>query len=486
MSEEQRVRAAISMTLCELATAKHHAPPLECLAFSVEAPRFTDVDRSESQGVCVDALSRSAQFWSSYSGYLREIPQLCYAYRRWNDIDTAKNLYRNATIGSHEFLRLLLLREEKLHAALSGFEIPIKDIIGLRYDMAELASKMERSSKQSVSVVQDAIRELNDALVSGMVDFQVREAEAYSHSMILVDTVVQRLNTQLSITLSGSLSSLSRTLEDRLTTEFERASLRSHEMEMMTNDLYSRWTSLGEGFSAVHQAVSLLSNTADSTLRTLENTTAQLQHLDSHHREAERAVAAITQSLVQLADVSQIEMAKINASAEAVRHGLQQQSELYHWKEALLWIARVILQMDPLSFEYFSHLRLLRPALSILAYVVKTAAFSVMSALLFVVSSHRLSSPHQAVLPHHDRICASCSRSLRDVQDPQQPSSVTNHDVSNGFHPPSSILALGRRFNGDPRLSESSAYSYSEDPPRFRRFARPRIYRIPDRFCDSG
>ena len=51
------------------------------------------------------ALSRSAQFWSSYSGYLREmracspdicvicylstvviLAQLCYAFRRWNEI----------------------------------------------------------------------------------------------------------------------------------------------------------------------------------------------------------------------------------------------------------------------------------------------------------------------------------------------------------------------------------------------------------------
>ncbi|KAJ7637056.1 hypothetical protein FB45DRAFT_742661, partial [Roridomyces roridus] len=52
--EDERVKAAISMTLCELATATHHAVPLECKSFTV-------------------ALSRSAQFWSSYSGYLREV-----------------------------------------------------------------------------------------------------------------------------------------------------------------------------------------------------------------------------------------------------------------------------------------------------------------------------------------------------------------------------------------------------------------------------
>jgi hypothetical protein len=53
------------------------------------------------RSLIVSALSRSAQFWSSYSGYLREIrepdhfyvmllmlpsAQLCFAFRRWMEI----------------------------------------------------------------------------------------------------------------------------------------------------------------------------------------------------------------------------------------------------------------------------------------------------------------------------------------------------------------------------------------------------------------
>ncbi|THV04789.1 hypothetical protein K435DRAFT_648883, partial [Dendrothele bispora CBS 962.96] len=77
MSEAERVQSAISMTLCELATAKHHSPPMECSPFSLD--RLSSDIGSENlsneglQGECVSALSRSAQFWSSYSGYLREI-----------------------------------------------------------------------------------------------------------------------------------------------------------------------------------------------------------------------------------------------------------------------------------------------------------------------------------------------------------------------------------------------------------------------------
>ncbi|KAL6305991.1 hypothetical protein BKA93DRAFT_730248, partial [Sparassis latifolia] len=115
MDEGERIKAAISMTLCELATAKHHAPPLECASFAPDADTPDTLSSTESLGCCVDALSRSAQYWSSYSGYLREVPQLCYAFRRWNDIDTARDIYKNATIEKMALLRYLNDREIRLH-----------------------------------------------------------------------------------------------------------------------------------------------------------------------------------------------------------------------------------------------------------------------------------------------------------------------------------------------------------------------------------
>ncbi|KAI6104174.1 hypothetical protein F5141DRAFT_988224, partial [Pisolithus sp. B1] len=108
MDEQERIQAAISMTLCELATARHYAPPMECAAFSKgqQSP-----SSGHAQAACVEALSRSAQFWSSYSGYLRELPQLCFAFRRWLDVDIAKDVYRNITAEKLALLKFLNERE---------------------------------------------------------------------------------------------------------------------------------------------------------------------------------------------------------------------------------------------------------------------------------------------------------------------------------------------------------------------------------------
>ncbi|EIN08791.1 hypothetical protein PUNSTDRAFT_67835, partial [Punctularia strigosozonata HHB-11173 SS5] len=77
MTEDERTRAAIHLTLCEINTARHISYPLECAPFSPESLASQDVSKDAKEGApqarCVEALSRSAQFWSSYSGYLREI-----------------------------------------------------------------------------------------------------------------------------------------------------------------------------------------------------------------------------------------------------------------------------------------------------------------------------------------------------------------------------------------------------------------------------
>jgi hypothetical protein len=171
------------MTLCELATARHHSPPLECAPFSFsEEFQFSDPP-SGSPGNCVEwisilapfwrcltisisyrALSRSAQFWSSYSGYLREVrafvPQFfkpcshrqsyfnspamlrlsqmerywsvylltCTLLRLWTSMfeDTAKEIYKNATLEKLALIRFVLQREEAALHHLHTSEVYLK------------------------------------------------------------------------------------------------------------------------------------------------------------------------------------------------------------------------------------------------------------------------------------------------------------------------------------------------------------------------
>ncbi|KZV96388.1 hypothetical protein EXIGLDRAFT_671083, partial [Exidia glandulosa HHB12029] len=95
LADPVRILAAIAFTLCELATARGHSPPLECTAFVKESSH--NAASNGKQYACVEALQRSVQFWSSYSGYLQRVSLHCYAFRAGAEIDIARTLYANAT-----------------------------------------------------------------------------------------------------------------------------------------------------------------------------------------------------------------------------------------------------------------------------------------------------------------------------------------------------------------------------------------------------
>ncbi|KLO16129.1 hypothetical protein SCHPADRAFT_870143 [Schizopora paradoxa] len=105
--EDERVRASISMALCELSIARHHSIPMECAAFSALGNADMLDQSHQDTSLCVEALSRSAQHWSSFSGYMREIPQLCVAFQRWHDFDIAKSIYHNVTVEKLSLLHTL-------------------------------------------------------------------------------------------------------------------------------------------------------------------------------------------------------------------------------------------------------------------------------------------------------------------------------------------------------------------------------------------
>ncbi|KAF9041198.1 hypothetical protein BJ165DRAFT_1487649 [Panaeolus papilionaceus] len=150
-------KAAISMTLCEIATAMHHSVPRECLSYSSERKILPEI-RSQSRGECVDALARSVQYWATYSGYLREIPQLCYAYTRWNDIDMARDLYRNITIEKVSFIKFLFEHETEQRQLSSHFEVHL-------LDMQELASRLFKKMDNQDTRLDDSIFKVNQAVV---------------------------------------------------------------------------------------------------------------------------------------------------------------------------------------------------------------------------------------------------------------------------------------------------------------------------------
>ncbi|KAK4702670.1 hypothetical protein P7C70_g3558, partial [Phenoliferia sp. Uapishka_3] len=79
-TDQARIEVAANWAICEIKTAGTGIG---------KVPRECDDWQKGGRGgvaVCVEALARSPQHWSSYSQNLREVVTLCSSYRRWADL----------------------------------------------------------------------------------------------------------------------------------------------------------------------------------------------------------------------------------------------------------------------------------------------------------------------------------------------------------------------------------------------------------------
>ncbi|KAI0360529.1 hypothetical protein OH77DRAFT_693274 [Trametes cingulata] len=190
-AEDERVKAALSMTLCEIATAEQQSPPMECTSFQVGRDGQPPPSFGGSPGKCVGALSRSAQYWSSYSGYLREIPQLCFAFRRWNDIDAAKDLHRNSTLQSLLLLQHLSDREIALERALNHSSMLAEDTLATLEQL--------RSSSAAIDIAAGGISEQLSVAFDEYINHAFREFTTKMRQEMLSEHAADLIKAEASI-----------------------------------------------------------------------------------------------------------------------------------------------------------------------------------------------------------------------------------------------------------------------------------------------
>ncbi|CAG8607116.1 1700_t:CDS:10 [Cetraspora pellucida] len=97
ISDNDKIKYAVRLTMCEIATANLVAP-MEC----------NDI---QDVGTCVEALARIPQLWTSYSGYFREVFHMCFAVRYSLERDLLEELHRNIT--QNQLINYSILRVQQ-------------------------------------------------------------------------------------------------------------------------------------------------------------------------------------------------------------------------------------------------------------------------------------------------------------------------------------------------------------------------------------
>ncbi|KAH9174697.1 hypothetical protein EDB89DRAFT_2067271 [Lactarius sanguifluus] len=197
------------MTLCELRTAEFHSIPLECEVFLEEkAP-----GGRAPHGICVEALSRSTQSWASYSGYLREIPQLCFAYQRSNE----KGM--NATIEKVAYIRRLMQHAKREDEMRTLWQSLLSD---LQRSVDDLQTSPSISERIYVDISEKVFGELQQVLRAHQETFDVQLQQSMGHSLALSDhsRTLMDLSTEFERSLSSRLDSVYELLDSQISKVF--------------------------------------------------------------------------------------------------------------------------------------------------------------------------------------------------------------------------------------------------------------------------
>ncbi|KAI6132380.1 hypothetical protein EV401DRAFT_2253975 [Pisolithus croceorrhizus] len=443
MDEQERIQAAISMTLCELATARHYAPPMECAAFSKgqQSP-----SSGHAQAACVEALSRSAQFWSSYSGYLRELPQLCFAFRRWLDVDIAKDVYRNITAEKLALLKFLNEREKDA-VTTQQFWVRTNQELGVilralqttsdgLQDRSDLISTAINGNLQSfVAEVKSFLKEVQDLGRASHVE-TITELRR-----ILVD--IGREHSEELVALVPSIRS---SINSELNTAFgiiKHESLRNLDV---ADHIHFQLDALADGLGVMHSSVQELIGLVSDTYGSMELFVSQAQSTRVLQEDIHSSMFRLADSVHRLTQTTHDELESINQTTAVLIQNLQRGHDMDWWKSVLFPALRLFFPgILPIGTTTTWPLDLL---FNIIDGVWRVLCFSVsmFTSALLVSNTRRWFTRR---LKSTDVTCGS-SRDANIVMD------VSSHAVK---------LTL------DPRLSKRSL--------------RLRYSRIPDRLCKT-
>ncbi|KAI9365463.1 hypothetical protein DFJ73DRAFT_807870 [Zopfochytrium polystomum] len=192
-TDEEKIEYAVRLTNCEIRTA------------SVEPPPECENGQKFSIKKCIEIYASSAQLWTSYSGYLRDVMTMCLAVRHAVERELLVELHSNITLGQLAQYRLLLqqlqdfarwrqheeayqngLREarDELGVAFSGlkdlgaslrqmFQSLLLDFklvdTGLAH-IADLQGQIQRSSEKNVHEVSLNFRQTFETSMADLVD----------------------------------------------------------------------------------------------------------------------------------------------------------------------------------------------------------------------------------------------------------------------------------------------------------------------------
>ncbi|PVF99252.1 hypothetical protein CPB86DRAFT_825142 [Serendipita vermifera] len=323
-NQDARIVAAVSMTLCELGMMERVTVPLECRPFATSGVMGGDPmpTNDHSAKPCVEAFHRSPQFWSSYSGYLRQIPQLCFAYRRWHEIDTAKKLYRNATLEKISLLRLLRKRQEHINAHEETFSLSLEELRALNADLKDSAGLLEVQSRHLLAGIHDSWSNVQTDLVKASNHIQASLDEHITTHGQRLSQLVTRTEAEYARAIDALLKEASQSLRS-VQNAITALSAETNDLSSITSRARDEWPRLEEGLVTFSSSVNIANRALAHLISQMETQSVAVDNLIGRQQEATAAVSILSASINELSTTTNDRIESINASTLALQRNLR-------------------------------------------------------------------------------------------------------------------------------------------------------------------
>ncbi|KAJ3559159.1 hypothetical protein NM688_g511 [Phlebia brevispora] len=284
------------------------------------------------------ALSRSAQYWSSYSGYLREVAQLCYAFGRWNDIDMAKEIYRNTT--EHTMLMLKNMKQSEEKGLVVRDEIASVAEVGIFSHIANHAADELQTLHHLLKDIKSAHSGLDHASamlqsevanihlsVSSTVEYILGihrrdEEERMRHTQSQASVAIKDMLQQHVTSLDTLATSFGGTLEIQLFEVISRIEPMYETIGTLSEHILSKWQSFDRDLDHMHLAVAEATGSVRNAAVQLQTYVDEAALAQQTQQDATQSAIKLAELLTRMANNTKTEMSKINETAIAMREDL--------------------------------------------------------------------------------------------------------------------------------------------------------------------
>ncbi|KAF4563915.1 hypothetical protein EYR36_003160 [Pleurotus pulmonarius] len=354
---------------------------MECSAFAPtqDLGRFTGKHREQSQGSCVD-----------YSGYLRDVPQLCSTFSKWNDIDLAREIYRNATLLKIKLIRSLNTREENLQTYMRLWDENLKEMRNLQARGEDMLRKVTVNSHESIETLKGSYDASLSSIMATTGDAQQRMEAAFTSAINRLTPIFDDMSKRQ----IGLLERLSPLLEDALTNKLNEVYAVVHarhlHLDSIANGTIRRWLELQSSFSTTQQA-------ADSIINKISVSSEQMDAIQRQQTRTVHSAALLADSIQDLTQTAASSLNALNETATQIKLELNQPA--YHFS-GVWWMARRVAEMlfrvDPSALEYLFDNPTIRLAYNLgwfVCYFIKSGAIFAAVRWLSTVLASSCSAP---------------------------------------------------------------------------------------------